>query len=145
MARRTHTNPNGGERFEILVELSHVNLGLLARSYAGITIFREVFQATTFNMFDPSTWFGGGRWVRGGNPGNIVDGGAFLNAAGTDISGQLNLRQTNNPGHFGRFSLFVFWGTPQPTVLGNDARSVTRVRVTYTLPWENAPRTLDQP
>ncbi len=144
MASKTHTNSSGTERFKVLVELSHVNLGLFRRDYAGITIFREVFQTTTFNPFDPSTWFGSGKFVRAGNPGTIVNSGAFLDAAGTDISGQLNLTATDSPGHFGRSTLFIFVGSPPPDQLFNDARSVARVQLTYTLPWESAPRTLDQ-
>lgn len=133
MAQITHTNPNGRERFEIRAELSHMNVVLLARSYAGITIFREVLQ---------TTWFGRS-WVRSGNPGTILNDGAFLDALGNDITNQLSpVGQTNNLGHFERFFLFFSVGQVQDS--GNDARRVRRVRCQYRLPWDNNTRTLEQ-
>ena len=145
MASRTHTSPDGQTRFQVLAELSHTNIGIFERDYAGITIFRDVKRAVTFNAFDPSTWFGGSTFVRSGTPGTIIVSGAFEDASGNDISGVIQVHETNETGHFGRFSLFAFWGAPLPTDLHNDARSVTKVRVTYHLPWEQGNHNLSQP
>ena len=143
MAERTHISPAQDVRFRILVQLSHVHLGFLVRSYAGITIFREVFTQPSFNLFDPSTWFGRGKWIREGAPRQIVDGAAFFNRAGVDVSSQLDVFTTDRPGHFGRFALFVSWAFfVHPDFLGNDARAVSQVHLEYTLPWESEGRTL---
>jgi hypothetical protein len=144
VSERKHTSPNGETRFEVRVELSHVDLAAFRRDYAGVTIFREVRQRVAFNLFDPSTWTGQ-RFVRSGNPGAIVVNFAFLDGAGNDIGARLNLQSTDRPGHFGRFSLFVWGGVGrQPDILGNDARSVRTVRLEYSLPWDTNPRMLTQ-
>jgi len=144
MATQTHTSPNGQTRFEVRCELSHYNFGIMNRSYAGVTIYREIQQAAAFNIFDAATWFSRTKFVRAGNPGGIVVAMSFDDVNGTDIGPALNLGVTNTTGHFGRFALFIYWGGSGPPPIGNDARSVRNVRLTYRLPWEQADRNLNQ-
>ena len=144
MASRTQTSADGQTRFQVLAELGHADIGIMERDDAGITAFREVKQAVTFNALDPTTWFGGTKFVRAGDAGAIVVSGAFEDINGADISGIVEVHQTNAPGHFGRFALFAFWGAPRPADLHNDARSVRRVRVIYHLPWDQGNRELTQ-
>ncbi len=142
MSERTHTSPDGKTRFIVLVQLSHVDVGLFRRDYAGITVFREIRERVSFNLFDPTTWFRE-RFVRRGDAATIVVGFAFLDNNNNDLSVILNLNRTNQPGHFGLSALFVNIGT-QPDNLGNDARNVRRVHLEYSLPWETTRRTLNQ-
>jgi hypothetical protein len=143
MAEIKRKNPNGLERFEIRAELSHVNLLVSQRSYAGITIIREIFQPTPYKWFDPSTW-SGGRWIRSDNPRTILERVTFLDAPGNDISSGIGpMGETNNPGYYELFSVFYNLGA-EPANLGNDARSVKKVVFKYRFPWENSSRTLQQ-
>ena len=142
MSERTHTSPDGNTRLQVLAQLSHVILGVARRDYAGVTIFREERVRVRYNLFDPSTW-SGRKFVRRGSPRSIVAAVAFLDSNDIDIASALTLHETDRSGHFGLSALFVNVGS-EPVVLGNDARSVRKVRIKYVLPWETDERSLSQ-
>jgi hypothetical protein len=144
MAEVTHLNPSKTRRFKILVQLSHVQIPGITRSYAGITIYRDTF--VPFNWRNPTTW-PSGKWVASGSPAsinNIVVSTRFEDFRENDVSDALNLFKTNLVGHIGEFCLFIHWGSPVPDDLRNDARTVKRVILRYQLPWEDDERKLSQ-
>ena len=136
MARETHKSPDGETRFEVIARDTHVPGGPLGRrDYACVQITREIHQGSGFLGLRK-------KWVKAGDPSAIVASVTFLDKEGRDITGQIGVDTKNDTGYFERFSLFVFGGSPLPSDLGNDARSVKKVSVVYRLAWETFDRTL---
>ena len=131
MASRTYTSNNNTHRVIVNTILTH----LVVFHEAGFEVIREKKRTVPVQWWNPSTW-SGYVWERSNEPAEPTNfRGVFIQGRDIERDGFFfNASVTRQTGYCK--VIFVFAGSG-PSDLGNDARSVNDVKLTYRMNGNN--------
>ena len=143
MASRTLLVGSAPERTRITVTTlgGTLEFGWYTQTAWGFEIIREAEQPRSRDWWNPLSWFGGPTdFIRAGAPPFrevFVSRVTFTDASGNDISRRLGTPGNSTSTGYAKTSfIFTFLAVPipfvgRPTELGNDARSIRNMAVSF--------------